>query len=41
MLQRVMASTRLGQHSRLLSMLQPWAAETASMRSFGTSGAKV
>lgn len=40
-MQRVVASTRAGQHSRLLSLLQPWAAENASIRWFGTSDSKV
>ncbi len=37
-MQRVVAGAR--QH-RLLSLLQPWAADNASMRGFGTSGLKV
>ena len=37
-MQRVVAGAR--QH-RLLSLLQPWAADNGSMRGFGTSGLKV
>lgn len=37
-MQRVVAGAR--QHT-LLSLLQPWATENASMRAFGTSGLKV
>ena len=40
-MQRAVTGTALGQHSRLLSLLQPWASETASLRLFGTSGSKV
>lgn len=39
-MQRAVTGTALGQHSRLLSLLQPWASETASLRLFGTSGSK-
>ena len=40
-MQRAVTGTALGQHSRLLSLLQPWASEAASLRLFGTSGSKV
>ena len=40
-MQRAVTGTALGQHSRLLSLLQPWASESASLRLFGTSGSKV
>lgn len=39
-MQRVLAGTGVGTHSRLLSLLQPWAAENASIRLFGTSSSK-
>ena len=40
-MQRAVSGTALRQHSRLLSLLQPWASESASLRLFGTSGSKV
>ena len=40
-MQRAVTGTALGQHSRLLSLLRPWASESASLRLFGTSGSKV
>ena len=40
-MQRVLAGTGVGTHSRLLSLLQPWAAENASIRLFGTCSSKV
>ena len=40
-MQRAVTGTALGQHGRLLSLLQPWASESASLRWFGTSGSKV